>query len=815
MVVQVDARSGQVDRLPLSDLRIIDHTDGNGTESIARILADLGADVIRIEPPEGGRSRGLESTDSGVSLYDVVHNANKRSVLLDLSSSDGVVDYLRLVASADLLVTSRLDQPVELTPDALAARFPTLVILSITDFGRTGPYRDWVATEATHLALGGVLSRSGLSDAAPILPPGQLATESAAAQAAWAALSAYYHRLLSGHGDVVDFSVHEGIVGGFDPGFGIGGTAGGGVPGFEGPRGRPDARHLYPVFACADGWVRICVLSARQWQGMFRWLGEPENLSDPRFASLAVRFAETAKIQPVIARLLAPLTRAEVMAAGDAYGVPTAGLATPEEVLRNEHFSARGLFTSVELTDGTVARIPNGMVEVDGTRAGVRTPAPTPGQDTDEVFAGLAAGLPSPETGLTAPQRELPLDGLRVLDLGVIVVGAETGRLFADLGADVIKIENRAFPDGSRQSIDGSEVSASFAYGHRSKRSLGLNLRDERGKALFVELVRRSDVVLSNFKPGTMESLGLGERRLREANPGIVLAESSAFGPSGPWSRKMGYGPLVRSAVGLSGLWRYSGNDAESLRSYSDTSTVYPDHVAARIGAIAVLAKLVDRRQTGVGGTVAVAQAEVIVAQLGAQLARESIEPGALSAGRTRVGVVDGVLPCAGDDEWCVISVRNTDDWTGLASVVGLDVDDPRFCDPTARSNNSDELLALVADWTRERSPREATESLQAVGIPGGMMQRIADMFDDPQLVERRFLRPMAHPMIDQELPGEGGPSTFRYIADPESRPAPVQGEHTVEVLVEVLGLSWEEVEALVADGIAEVSPAPVAGTRA
>jgi crotonobetainyl-CoA:carnitine CoA-transferase CaiB-like acyl-CoA transferase len=153
-----------------------------------------------------------------------------------------------------------------------------------------------------------------------------------------------------------------------------------------------------------------------------------------------------------------------------------------------------------------------------------------------------------------------------VLDLGVIVVGAETGRLFADLGADVIKVENRAFPDGSRQSMDGSVLTGGFAYGHRGKRGLGLDLRSAEGRALFLDLVRHSDVVLSNFKPGTMESLGLGYADLAAVNPGIVVAESSAFGPTGPWSRKMGYGPLVRAAVGLSGLWRYA-DDPEGFSS--------------------------------------------------------------------------------------------------------------------------------------------------------------------------------------------------------------------------------------------------------
>ena len=797
------------ENLPLTGVRVVDRTDGLG-ETTGRLLADLGADVIRAEPAAGAASRRREPVVDGVSLYYATHNANKRSVVL----SPG--DFLRLIDTADILITNAADDL-----DALRERRPGLVVVAVTDFGLTGPYRDWQATEWTHLALGGVLARSGLPGRAPLLPPGSLAYESAAAQAAWAALVAYF----AGTGDLVDVSVYEATARALDPGYGIGGSATGGVPAANGPRGRPDARHLYPIFRCADGWVRICVLAPRQWQGMFTWLGSPPELADPALADLGKRFAAAGRIYPAIGGLFATRTRSQIVAEGQRHGVPTAALLEPSEVLHADQFTARQVFTSIPSVPG--ALMPNGYLEIDGHRAGIRTPAPEHGRHTAEVLAGL---VPKPRPATTAATR--PLAGLRVLDLGVIVVGAELGRLFADMGAEVIKVENKAFPDGSRQTFDGSAISASFAYGHRNKLGLGLNLRAPEGIALFKRLVAESDVVLANFKPGTMDSLGLGYDELAAINPGIVVADSSAFGPTGPWSKRMGYGPLVRATTGLSGLWRYPGDEA----GHSDASTIYPDHVAARFEAVAILAKLVARRRTGRGGTVSVAQAEIILGQLSHQLALESVRPGSLAPGKSApreqtpsgaapqeqapsgdAGLAGhardagnaenagdaprGLYPCAGDDEWCVVTVRNDDDWRALDGVLGSGLDLRTARDRIAQR---DRLDAMVSAWTSKRAPRAAMAELQAAGVPAAMMQRVPELLDDPHLAARGFFRTMKHPRIADPMPAENAPALFATVEEPALNPAPLPGEHSREVLSRVLGLPAEEIDALIAAGVVE-----------
>jgi crotonobetainyl-CoA:carnitine CoA-transferase CaiB-like acyl-CoA transferase len=804
---------------PLAGVRVLDLLDGLG-ELGTRYLADLGADVIRVEPPGGGRSRGLAPCVDGVSLRYLTHNAGKRALEADLATAAGQGRLLRLAATADIIFEpgpAGWLAASGITPQQLRARYPALVVVSVSDFGWTGPYRDWQATEQVLLAMAGVLSRSGLAGRAPLIPPGQLASESVALQAAWVALAAYLQRLRTGSGDHADVSAFEATALTLDPGFGIGGSATAGVSAGAGPRGRPDARHLYPIFRCADGWVRICVLSARQWAGMFRWLGEPAELSDPALAAIGARHRAAAALMPAYERHFAGLLREEAVAQGQQHGVPTAALLTLAEVAQSEQFRDRRAFAELPLDAsqgraGRVVRVPDGLAEIDGQRAGLRGPVPAAGEHTAGILAGLAAGdgepaAGEPVAGLAAADGVLPLAGMRVLDLGVIVVGAELGRLLADLGAEVIKVENRAFPDGSRQALAGEVIGAGFAAGHRNKSSIGLNLRDERGKDLFRALAARSDIVLSNFKPGTLESLGLGYADLAAVNPGIIMADSSAFGPTGPWSRRMGYGPLVRASSGLTDLWRYPDDEG----SYSDASTIFPDHVGARVSAVAVLAKLIERRRTGRGGTVSVAQAETILGELSAEIALESVAPGAVTAGGSAVpaDAPHGVYPCAGDDEWVVITVRGDADFAALAGALGQPelAGVPGCATAAGRAARRAQLDAIMAAWTRSRSPREAAAALQAAGVPAGPMLRITEHLSDPHLAARGFLTPTRHPLLAGPVPGERASAVFERLPDPPLRPAPLAGEQTRELAGRLLGLTAAAIQSLVDDGILEEPP--------
>jgi crotonobetainyl-CoA:carnitine CoA-transferase CaiB-like acyl-CoA transferase len=454
-------------------------------------------------------------------------------------------------------------------------------------------------------------------------------------------------------------------------------------------------------------------------------------------------------------------------------------------------------------------RIPIVFVLVDVVRYVFGGPGPVEGGDDailDDGPRPHASPVPGPGTG-TAPSR--PLAGLRVLDLGVIVVGAETGRLLADQGAEVIKIESSAFPDGSRQSFARAPISASFGYGHRGKLSLGLDLRAEEGREIFRRLVAVSDVVLSNFKPGTMESLGFSHQELAAINPAIITAESSAFGPEGPWSRRMGYGPLVRASAGLTGLWAYPDRPG----SWSDASTIYPDHIAARAEATAVVAALARRRRTGTGARITASQADVILGHLAPALARESLAPGSVRC-LGNVGEHDaprGLYPCAGDDEWVIVDVRGDDDWRRLATVIGTDglATDPRFATAAARLENRTAVEHEVTAWTGLRTPREVMTALQGAGVPAGAMLRVPDLLTDPHLRARDFLAVQPQPQIDATMWAEARHAHFRSVPDPELRPGPLRFEHTRDVCTRVLGLDPDTIDRLAGSGVLQL-PAPV-----
>ncbi|MET7773209.1 CoA transferase [Nocardia sp. NPDC005366] len=784
--------------LPLNGIRVLDLTDGLG-ESCGRYLAELGAEVIRVELPAGSRSRAAQPVVDGVSIPFALRNANKLGITLDLDHDEGRDRFRELAADADIVVESF--GPGELDGRGVGAAetravAPALVWVSITGFGQTGPYRDWAASEQVLYALSGVLSRSGAPGAEPLLPPSGLVEETVGAYAAWAALLAYYRRLRTGRGETVDLSAFEAMVHGFDPGFGTQGSAAAGRS-EDFPRDRPDAADFYPVFPCKDGHVRICLLARRQWRGMFEWLGEPTEFADPKYDTIPARFAAATTLHPLIEHLFAEHTQRELVEEGARRGVPVGGVHTLAEVLEAEHFAVSGALVDAEIAPGRRARVPSGYVSVDGDRAGFRSRAPELGEHNDSVpvsARAVASGDRNPDAA--------PLAGLRVLDLGVIVFGAELSRQFADYGADVIKIENANFPDGLRQSKRGAALAASVAWGHRNKRSLGLDLRSAGGAAIFRRLVENADVVLANFKPGTLASMGLSYETLARINPGIVVSESSAFGGSGPWRTRLGYGPLVRASCGVSALWRYPDN-AELL---CDGSTVYPDHIAAHITATAVLAALIGRTRTGRGANLEVAQADTALVQLGVHLVTEGMRPGAATA----TGNVDpyaapsGVYACAGEDEWCVVTVGEDHHWTALCGVLDRAdlATDARLATAAGRIAHRAEVDAVVAAWLRERDPLTASAALQAAGVPAGAMLRLPQLLDDPHLVARGTYTTVEHRLLRAGLPATARAAGFAEIADPPTRPAPVAGEQTRSICADLLGMGVEEIDELVRAGV-------------
>jgi crotonobetainyl-CoA:carnitine CoA-transferase CaiB-like acyl-CoA transferase len=777
---------------PLAGVRVIDLVSGP-MASIGRILIDLGAHVTRVEVPGITEHHDDGPAADGVPLRTAIAGLGARAATVHRASGD----WDDLLAGADVLLEStRPGSPEEALLDVAAIRlsFPSLVVLSVSDFGHGNAFSTWQATTPVLHALTSELSRSGIPGRPPLLPPGDLPYDVAAAQAAFVLVAAYVDAKRTGLGDHLDFAVLDGAMQALDPPFGMTGSAAAGVPLSKQPRGRAEERYKYPILPCADGFVRICVLAPRQWRGMFTWMGSPEEFAGPEFDNLHVRFASPTLL-PAIARFFADRTRADLERQGQEFGVPTAALLTLDEALGTPQIEERRFFHEVELAPGLSAPVPNGILEIDGVRAGVTTPAD----------GGRPVTLPILGARPRSPFGR-PLEGIRVLDLGVIVVGGDTGRLFGDLGADVIKIENSAFLDGSRASLTGGLITPGFAAGHRNKRSIGVNLRDPEGHALVLELVQQADIVLTNFKPGVLHTLGLDYESLRAANPGIVVVDSSAFGPTGPWSRRLGYGPLVRAASGFTAQWTYPGEPD----TFSDAATVYPDHVCARIGAVAALAMLIRRERTRAGGSVSVAQSEVMLSHMSARIAAGELERRGHAVDGAAHDAPWGVFPSAGDDDWVAITVRGDDDWQRLCAAIERPdlADDADLAAPALRDAGRERIDAAVTAWAAARSAEEAMNTLQGAGVPAGMMLRAIDLPDWGYYRERRDFREEWHTDMDEPSFYENAQVGSSRIPDPPLRQAPHLGEQTVEIAADLLGLDRERVDALVASGALEVSPA-------
>jgi crotonobetainyl-CoA:carnitine CoA-transferase CaiB-like acyl-CoA transferase len=776
---------------PLSGVRVVDASCGP-MAAVGRLLADLGAHVTHAS------LRGIsEGTPSGPTIGGVpVGTAVDRHGIGELAADLSSPEWNALVAGAHILIeNTRPGSVAESALDVgrLRRQDPTLVVLSISDFGRDSGYRGWQATTPVFHALTGELSRSGIPGRDPVIPPGELPYHVAAAQAAVMTVCVFLDRLRTGQGDRIDFSILDGAMQALDPPFGMTGSAAAGVPLSENPRGRPEARHRYPIIACKDGYVRLCVLAKRQWQGMFAWLGRPAEFADPRYDNITERFNSPTLI-PAIARFFEGKTRAELETQGQEHGVPTAAVLTLAEALATEQVKARGFLRETRLAPGLTGPVPAGVVEVDGCRASALA-SPSAGDDGPRPqSAPLLAGRSRAGQGR-------PLEGVRVLDLGVIVVGGDTGRIFGDLGADVIKIENSAFPDGARSAMTVS-MSQGFAAGHRNKRSIGINLRDQEGRELVRRLAARSDVVLTNFKPGVIQSLGLDYDSLKNVNPGIIVIDSSAFGPTGPWAKRLGYGPLVRAAAGVTDQWVYPGEPG----TFSDAITVYPDHVCARIGALAALALLIRRERTGLGGSASVAQSEVMLSHMSHQIAaRELACRGHVPDGPEH-DAPWGVFPAAGDDEWVTVTVRDDRDWAALCAVIDRAdlLADPGLRTRSGRDADRARIDRAVREWSAGRSPGEAMELLQAVGVPAGAMLRAADVAEWDYYVRRRAFREETHPHGQEPYMMENVQIHAEHTVDPPLGQAPLLGEQTFEVAAELLGLGNDQVRALIARGVLE-----------
>ncbi len=405
--------------------------------------------------------------------------------------------------------------------------------------------------------------------------------------------------------------------------------------------------------------------------------------------------------------------------------------------------------------------------------------------------------------------RQYPFRGLRVLDFGVGAVGVEVGRLFAEYGADVIKVEATANLDFIR-AIMGGAVSPPFASSNRSKRGLGVNLKTEAGRQVVHRLIQMADVIVENSAAGVMDRIGLGYDVVRELNPRVVMVSSQLLGSSGAWSSWVGYGPSTHPVTGLSYLWNFPQDAGQPAGSQN----IYPDHLVGRVGAFLAVAALIRRERSGVGGHAEVAQFEVPICLLGDLLMQESLRQGSVrpQGNSSPRGAPWGAYPCEGEDEWCIINVRSDEEWAGLRDAMGDPAwaRDPEFASAIGRMRRRAEIDERLIEWTSSRANRDVMNLLQARGVPAAMIQHPRAQAEDPHLAERGYPRPLEQPPIGRVVL-EGPAFRGTELPEPIITPAPQLGEHTREICIGLLNMTESEVERLIAEGALEAPRETVA----
>ncbi|HEV2368953.1 MAG TPA: CoA transferase, partial [Acidimicrobiales bacterium] len=564
---------------------------------------------------------------------------------------------------------------------------------------------------------------------------------------------------------------------------------------------------IYNVYPCKDGFVRASVVTPREWHRIREWLGDPEFLMDPHWDTNASRIEARDVIEPLYCGLFADQTKIELSAEGQRRGLGITPLLEPGDVLRAAHFEKRGAFVTMPVIDGVEGPVANGLVSFDGDRAGIRTPAPAaPGPALGSGSPLPWAARPDDGAGKARAGRfdaadadGYPFRGLRVLDFGVAGAAPEVARLLAEYGADSIRVESRLRPDLFRV-IMGTEMSAVFASSNRSKRSFGVvDFRNSESIEVIKDLIARSDVLVENLPPGTMEQMGLGWDEVHEANPAMIMLSSQLMGSGGPWEDWRGYGANTQPVGGLTHLWSFPDTDPVGA------NVAFPDHVVGRLGTAAVLAALLERERTGVGRHIEIAQVEVVLNMLADLYVKEALEPGSVGpeGNEKGRGCPWNVYPCAGEQRWCVVTCRDDEDWASVVEALGRPdwAVGPALRTVDGRRAARRMIDERLSEWTSARSDQEVMETLQRHGVPAGRMMYISDMPEDPHLQARGYIRELDQPGLGPVL-FEGPAFYGDALPDVDLYPAPELGQHTRELARDLLGLDDESVTKLVERGV-------------
>lgn len=774
-------------------LNVIDLTDLRGA-MCGRLLADLGADVIKIQQPNVTQ----EQMESNGFRF---RNANKRGMALDLRTPSGQASLDSLLADADILIENfgvrgHLEHGLE--PDQIASRHPHLIHVTLSDFGLTGPRSSWHLEPLPAFAASGALHVSGFRDLPPCWLPGHIAHDCGSVFGAVGALAAVLDRRRHGHGQLVEISVQEAALSGTNL-WSLALESYLHINPFLPYEGHRNADGSYWVFPAKDGWVRSVIGSPRQWDGFRALIGEPEELAGPEWNDHIFRLMNGDVIRLIAQERLVDRTRAELFAEALALGTTIGVLHTPSEFVAHPQTQLRECFTYPDFPGIAGAPFATTPYKLSGTPTELRRAAPEFGEHDATGFQPRTTGRPLVSNDaagdVTNPEGDLPLGGVRVVEFGAAAVVPEMCGVLSELGADVIKVESLAHPDVLRSAAGGPQLNASFAFNceGRGRRSVAIDITTERGRDVALALCATADIVAENFRGGVLERAGLGYEAVRAVNPSVIYVASQGYGRGGPYGEMPAFGPLNAGFAGLHHLW----NHPEAPYPCG-SSLNHPDHIAGKLLAVPVLAALIHRHDTGEGQLIDMAQTEAAAYLLGEvyiDAALSGVEPGA-NGNRSTTAAPHNVYPAHGEDRWIAISVPDDDAWQRFVDVVGWEQDDS-LRTLAGRLGAVDKLDARLSEWTRQHTPDAASALLQAHGISAMTVMGPIDHHADAHLAERGFIVELQHPEVGTERHA-GNPLRMSRVHQRTAQSAPCLGADTDEVLTAVLGYSTDTVAELI-----------------
>jgi crotonobetainyl-CoA:carnitine CoA-transferase CaiB-like acyl-CoA transferase len=807
-------------RQALSDLRVVELSAEPAGAYCAKTFADLGADVVKVEAPAGDPLRHRP----GAFLH---LNTNKRSVVVDPDEPEDGARLARLLDRADLVVQSLgsgdlADHGIDI--GELRERYPSLVVTTISGFGAEGPYASYRWSDLVAQVAAWSTLPQGRSEAVPVKLPGMVGLCMVGHAAGVGALAGVLRARASGAGAHVDCAAYE-VLGSVPSR--VGRFLGWQYRGLEPlPLATTStAASLLPmgVFPCGDGYVAM--MSTPQQLGEMLAVLDDDALREAFARPDAFIRGETKEIlDAALYPWLLSHTRAELTVAAQSAGWPFAGVNSPAEVLGVDHLHQRGFWVELEhpvhghlLLPGPPYRLAEG-----GWR--LHRGAPELGADGAAVDAELESTPPDVQPGAPRTDPDTPpLRGVRVLDLTTVWSGPYLTQLLADLGAEVIRLENPSvFPPTTKGYLPRPNPTMELGslldmyappvdsrpdrpYNRhalnnsiaRNKLSCTLDPRRPEARELLLRLVEVSDVFVENLKASTLHRLGIQESELLDRNPRLVVVRIPPAGLTGDWAHYSGFGAQFDGLTGLA--WVTGHHDCEMV----DTpSTTYMDAATGSAGAYAILAALHYREATGRGQLIELAQMENVLDHLGdiyvdLQL---GVEPQRLG-NRDRWSAPQGIYAGRGEHRWLGVTVDSDTAWAAMAKVMGAPelASDPRYAEASGRLAHVDELDAIVREWVADQDVTEAFHALQAAGVAAAPLLDDDLLAVDPNVAARGWLRPLAGTDVGT-FPHLG--HAFAGLPQAWDRGSPVLGEDNEYVYKDLLGLDDETYRRLQAEGV-------------